>query len=96
LDMVSKGYWTLLPFSVFKNYKHLKLSPCGVVPQRTRCPRPIIDYSFTPVNRDSLPLAPMHAMQIGKALSRILQHIAYANPSYGPPLMQKLDLAEGY
>jgi hypothetical protein len=96
LDMVSKGYWTLLPFSAVKHYAHLKLSPCGVVPQRTRRPRPIVDYSFTTVNRDSLPLAPLQAMQIGHSFHRILQHIAYANPAHGPPLMQKLDLADGY
>jgi hypothetical protein len=96
LDMVSKGYWTLLPFSAVQHYTHLKLPPCGVVPQRTRRPHPIVDYSFTTVNRDSLPLAPLQAMQIGHAFQRILQHIAYANPSHGPPLMQKLDLADGY
>jgi hypothetical protein len=35
LDMVQKGYWTVLPFSAMKSCQHLKLSPSGVVPQRT-------------------------------------------------------------
>jgi hypothetical protein len=96
LDMVQKGYWTVLPFSAVKSYQHLKLSPSGVVPQRTRRPRPIMDYSFTGVNMQSLPLSPTMAMQFGHALPRLLQHIAYADPAYGPPLLLKLDLADGY
>jgi len=96
LDMLKKGFWSILPFSAVKHYPHLKLSPAGVIPQRTRRPRPIIDYSFTEVNRHSLPLSPWPAMQIGQALPRILQQIAYADPSYGPPLLLKLDLADGY
>jgi hypothetical protein len=33
LDMVEKGYWAVLPFSILQHYTHLKLSPEGVVPQ---------------------------------------------------------------
>jgi hypothetical protein len=94
--MVKKGYWTILPFSAVAAYPHLKLSPCGMVPQRNRQPRPIIDYSYTPVNNSSLPIAPYLAMQMGHALQRILQQIAYANPDHGPPLLTKFDLADGY
>jgi len=32
LDMVQKGYWTLLPFSELEHFVHLKLSPAGVIP----------------------------------------------------------------
>ncbi len=35
-------------------------------------------------------------MQFGRALPRIFQRLAYANPAYGPPLMAKIDLANGY
>ena len=33
LDMVQKGYWTVLPFSAVQHLTHLKLSLAGVVPQ---------------------------------------------------------------
>jgi hypothetical protein len=94
--MVLKGYWTVLPFSAVRHFKRLKLSPAGVVPQCLRRPRPIMDYTFTAVNQHSSSLSPSHSMQIGSTMQRILQHLAYANPAYGPPLMLKLDLSDGY
>jgi hypothetical protein len=54
------------------HYAHLKLAPSGVVPQRERRPRPIIDYIFTNVNQASIPVAPIHSMQIGHTLQQIL------------------------
>jgi hypothetical protein len=95
-DMVQMGYWLVLPFSAVRGHPHLKLAPSGVVPQRERRPRPIMDYSFNGVNQSSLPIAPMQAMQFGHCLQRVLQRIAYCNPLYGPPLLAKLDLADGY
>jgi hypothetical protein len=53
----------------------LKLAPCGVIPQRERRPRPIMDYSFNHINQLSLPTAPMAAMQFGHTLQRLLQRI---------------------
>jgi hypothetical protein len=94
--MMQKGYYTILPYHSICHYPHLKLSPAGVVPQRTRRPRPIMDYSFTTVNHHSLPIAPTNSMQMGFALQRILQTIAYANPAFGPPLLCKFDLSDGY
>jgi len=96
LDMVSKGYWAILPYNAVRHLPHLKLSPAGVVPQRTHRPRPIMDYSFTGVNEASLQLAPRHAMQLGHALPRLLQRIAYANHRHGPPLLMKLNLSDSY
>jgi len=55
-----------------------------------------MDYSFTGVNEASLQLAPKHAMQLDHALPRLLQRIAYADHSHGPPLLMKLDLSDGY
>jgi hypothetical protein len=95
-DMVGKGFWVVLPFKQVQHYLHLKLAPCGVVPQRTRRPRPIMDYTFTGVNQASAPLAPMHAMQFGSTFQRILQRLAYANPQHGPTYIAKFDLSDGY
>ncbi len=96
LDMVEKRFWVVLPYAALRHEPHLKLSPCGVVPQRARRPRPIMDYTFTGVNQHSLPLSPIHSMQIGHALPRLLQRIAYADPTQGPLLMAKFDLSDGY
>jgi hypothetical protein len=54
-----------------------------------------MDYTFTGVNQASLPLA-LPAMQFGNAIHRLLQHIAYANPAFGPILLSKYDLSDGY
>jgi hypothetical protein len=55
-----------------------------------------MDYTYNGVNQHSLDVAPTQAMQFGHALQRILQRIAYCNPTFGPPLMAKIDLADGY
>jgi hypothetical protein len=34
VDMIEKGQWTILPYSVVKRFLNLRLSPPGVVPQR--------------------------------------------------------------
>jgi hypothetical protein len=41
-------------------------------------------------------IAPTHAMQFGAALPRLLQRLVYANQVFGPPLLMKVDLADGY
>jgi hypothetical protein len=95
-DFVQMGYWTILPYDAVQHMSDLRLAPAGVVPQRDRRPRPIMDYSFYNTNQDGLAAAPHHAMQFGTALQRILQRIVYCDPRYGPPLLAKIDLADGY
>jgi hypothetical protein len=90
------GYWIMLPYSSVRHYPNLKLAPVGVVPQRNRQPRPIMDYTYNYVNQHFVPLAPLPAMQFGHALQRFLQHLVYANPKIGLPLLAKIDLADGY
>jgi hypothetical protein len=55
-----------------------------------------MDYTFTNVNEHSLDLAPFQAMQFGNTLQWVLQRLAYANPAFGPPLLAKFDLSDGY
>jgi hypothetical protein len=38
----------------------------------------------------------MHAMHFGQTLQHILQRLLYCNPLHGPPLLAKVDLADGY
>jgi hypothetical protein len=55
-----------------------------------------MDYSFTGVNANLLPLSPLHSIQFGQTLPRLFQRIVYTNTTFGPPLLMKLDLADGY
>ena len=96
LDMVNRKYWTVVPYRAVRHLPQLKISPAGVIPQRNRRPRTIIDYTFSGVTASTFQLAPPHAMQFGKALPRILQRIAYANPRFGPVHLIKVDLSDGY
>ena len=96
VDMISKGQWLVLPASAVMDLPGLRVSPPGVVPQRDRRPRWICDYSWWGVNDDTLPLAPMEAMQFGHALDRILREILLANPAFGPVRLMKVDISDGF
>ena len=95
-DMVDQGYWVVLPYSEVLHLSHLRLSPLGVVPQRDRRPRIIVDYTFWGINDDTVNLAPSEAMQFGRALERVLHRIRRANRRYGPTYMIKVDIADGF
>jgi hypothetical protein len=95
-DYAQMGYWTILPYHTIHTHPALRLSPSGVVPQSDRRPHPIMDYSFCGLNAESLPLSPAHAMQFGHTLRCIIQRLVYCNPTFGPPLLAKIDLADGY
>jgi hypothetical protein len=96
LDFVQQGYWLVLPYDVVTAWPALRISPLGVVPQRDRRPRLIVDYTFSGVNIDTVPLAPREAMQFGRALQRILSAIVHADPRYGPVKLAKIDIADGF
>ena len=96
IDMINKQQWVILPYTVAKQLKNLRLSPPGVVPQRGRRPRWIVDYTWSNVNDETLPLAPSEAMQFGHALDRILREILLADPKLGPIQMLKLDISDGF
>ena len=67
-----------------------------MVPQRDRRSRLIVDYSFSGVNEDTVPLASKEAMQFGRALQRVMAKIVHAEPHYGPVFMSKIDVADGF
>ena len=96
VDMINKGQWVVLPFSSVRHLPGLRISPPGVIPQRDRRPRWIVDYSWWDVNADTLPLAAMESMQFGHALDRILREILLANPAFGPVYLIKLDISDGF
>lgn len=73
----------------------LRISPMGVVPQRERRPRTIVDYTFSKVNQDTDRQAPREAMHFGRALNRVLHTIHQAEPCHGPVYLGKIDLSDG-
>ena len=95
-DFLRKKFWTILPYRLVRNLQDLRLSPLGVVPQRERRPRLIVDLTFNDINADTVPLAPAEAMQFGRALQRLLQRILDADPRFGPILVAKIDIADGF
>ncbi len=96
VDMINKGQWVVLPYSAVRHLPGLRISPPGVIPQRDRRPRWIINYSWWDVKADTLPLAAMDAMQFGHALDRILREILLANPAFGLVYLIKLDISNGF
>jgi hypothetical protein len=104
LEFVQKGFWTVLPYHLLKGghqqklrgLRDLHLSPLGIIPQRDRRPRLIVDYSFYEVNSETVPLGPQDAMQFGRMLERILRLVRNANERYGPVYLGKVDLADGF
>lgn len=96
LDFCLQGYWVVLPLSLVRTWKGLRLSPLGVVPQRNRRPRLIVDYTFSGLNQETVRLAPPEAMQFGRALQRVLTNIVHADPRFGPCKLAKIDIADGF
>jgi hypothetical protein len=95
-DMVERATWLVLPYSKLRHLSRLRISPMGVVPQHERRPRPIVDYTFSGVNADTVGLAPREAMQFGHTLERLLSQVVHANPKFGPVHFFKLDIADGF
>ena len=96
VDFLHKKFWTILPYRRVQALPNLRLSPLGVVPQRERRPRLIVDLSYSRVNQECLPVAPSEAMQFGRTLQRLLQRLLAADPVLGPVFLSKIDIADGF
>ncbi|KAI2509092.1 hypothetical protein MHU86_5340 [Fragilaria crotonensis] len=96
LDFCAQGYWIVMPYRAVRQLRHLRVSPLGVVPQRDRRPRLIVDYTFSKLNEETLQLAPREAMQFGRALQRVCSTLVHADPRHGPVYMAKIDIADGF
>ena len=95
-DMRKKGIFIVLPYDLVRHLDGLRLSPMGVVQQRNRRPRTIIDYTYSAVNEATHKLTPQESMQWGRALQRLLWFIYYADRRHGPVLLAKTDLSDGF
>lgn len=96
VDMIHKQYWVVLPYRMVRDLPNLRISPLGIVPQRGRRPRTIVDYSFYGLNAQTQKAARQEAMQFGGTLERVIRAILGANPWYGPILLLKVDLSDGF
>ena len=96
LEFCEQGFWAVLPLATALTVPNLRISPLGVVPQRERRPRLIVDYTYSGVNSDTVRLAPPEAMQFGRALPRLLSRLVHANPRFGPAKLAKIDIADGF
>ena len=95
-DMVQQRFWIVLPYDLLQHIPALKLSPLGVIPQRDRRHRVIVDFTFSNVNQNTVTVAPYEAMQFGRAFDRLLHRIYHANRRFGPVFMIKVDLSDGF
>lgn len=95
-DLIAQHFWIILPYDLVCHIPNLRLSPMGVVPQRERRPRIIVDYTYSRINLDTVAAAPSESMQFGHAFDRILHKIHHANRAFGPIYLIKVDLADGF
>ena len=86
-DFVEKGFWIVLPLEDSVGLEGLRLSPAGLIPQRYRRYRIVIDYTWSGVNEATCRLAP-YSMQFGHTLRRNLQRMYDADPCHGPIALQ--------
>ena len=95
-SMIEAAQWLLLPADLALQLPNLRVSPMGVIPQPSRRPRTIVDYTWAGINAETLDWHPKEAMQFGRALQRMLQDIVQADPRFGPVYLMKVDIADGF
>lgn len=93
--MSDAGQWLVAPYRCVRNLPGLRLSPSGVIPQRNRRGRPIIDYTFSGVNAATISVAP-DSMQFGHADRRIVQTLHRADTRHGPVHLSKDDISDAF
>jgi len=94
--MIHAGQWIVLPLAMVEHLPGLHISPMGVVPQCQQRLHPIMDYMFSGINTETLPIATMDSMQFGHTLNRLLHRIVEVDPQNGPIYLSKIDLADGF
>lgn len=68
----------------------------GVILQHNCYPGTIVNLSFHGDHADTIPLAPLEAMQSRKALPCIIQCLVQESPKYGPIHLIKVDNFNGF
>ena len=57
--MIEAAQWLLLPADLALQLPNLRVSPMGVVPQQSRQPRTIVDYTWAGINAETLDWHPV-------------------------------------
>lgn len=108
LEKVTQGFAEIVTWGDLRRDPPptLKISPIAAIPHKTRHFRAILDLSFvlrhlrtkvTSVNEATTKLSHPQALdQLGQALPRLFQLLAWAPKEKGPILFQKLDIKDGY
>lgn len=94
--MIKKGQWIVLHYDATKDHPNLQISPLGMVPQHNQRPQTIVDYTWSGINQDTIPLTPKESMQFGQIMQQLLQQLPWAHPQFGPIHMGKVDIANGF
>jgi hypothetical protein len=94
-DMMEAGQWVVVPYRCVRHLRGLRLSPTGVVPQKNRRPRNIVDYTFYLINQAALCLSP-DSLQFGHTLRRLLQKLHRADTRRGRIYLSKTDIADAF
>ena len=81
----------MLPLEDAVGLNDLRLSPAGLVPQRDRRDRIVIDCTWNGVNEATWRLSP-DSIHFGHALQRILQRMYDDDPRHGTIYMMKVDI----
>jgi len=89
--MAHPPLWRCCPLA-----KLVHQSAWGVILQHDCWPHAIVDYTFSGVNLDTVPLANHLTLQFGHAILCILHAIMCSNPSHSPVYMIKIDLTNGF
>ena len=93
---IGNGFWVVLPYDIVKDLPGLYPSPLGCKEERCRRPRLVCDHTFFGLNQCTYLRTPEEAMQFGDALGRILYLVRHAHPSWGPILLSKYDIKDGF
>jgi hypothetical protein len=94
-NMIQAAQWLVLPYRSVRHLPNLWLSPTGVVRQRDRRPRPIMDYTFLQVNESTISRAP-DSIQFGAALYRFLQCLERSDTRHGLIKLAKTDISDAF
>ena len=94
--MAAQGFWVVLPATLALDLPGVRVAPIGVVPQRNRRPRTIVDYSFWFLNEETLREHLPDSMQFGRAFDRLLYQLETADTRRGPIFIMKADLSDGF
>jgi len=94
--MIHKGQWMILEYKEVAHLPNLCLSSLGVAPQWDWKPWMIMDYTYSSVNGETVPLTKHLPLQFSRALHWLLRRIVCCDPSLGPIYIIKLDIANGF